>query len=523
MKNNRFSSNLSGFHESTESAPLVNKWVVAITVMFGAFMSVMDLSVVNVAMPHMMGGFSEDISSITWVATSYSIAEIILISMTGWLTTLIGRKRLYLFSFGLFTVGSVLCGTATTFYQMLLYRAIQGVGGGALLPVSQAILRESFPPEEQGIAMSIFGMGVMLAPAIGPMVGGWLTDHFGWPWIFYINIPFSIVGIFMVWTFVHDPGYLKRGIQKIDWGGILLMSVSLTTMQIVLERGERENWFESHMIIIGTAVCILSLIALVYWELKIREPIINFRLLKNLSLSLGSVMGLVFSVALYGVTFVIPQLTQNLQGYPAFQAGMVLAPRALMLIMFMPIVGRLYNHVEARWLVLVGVLITFWSYYDLSRLSLNAGFWNFVPMLLIMGAGMPFIFVTLSTVSLSTISRPQMTEASSLYTLARRVGGNIGYAMAATIVSHSQQVHRVVLAGYVNAFSPLTTEYRRAASAIVNHRGFCPQELQHVLNALISMVVNRHATMMAYNDTSLVFGVLFLCTIPLALMLPTRK
>ncbi len=508
---------------STVSAPLVNKWVVAITVMFGAFMAVMDLSVVNVAMPHMMGGFSEDISSITWVATSYSIAEIIMISMTGWLSTLIGRKRLYLFSFGLFTVGSVLCGTATTFYQMLLYRVIQGIGGGALIPVSQAILRESFPPEEQGVAMSIFGMGIMLAPAIGPMVGGWLTDNFGWPWIFYINIPISIVGILMVWTFIHDPDYLKRGVQKKDWMGILLMTVALTTMQIVLERGERENWFESHMIVMGTVVCILSLIALIYWELKIQEPIINFRLLKNLSLSLGSTMGLVFSVALYGVTFVIPQFTQNLQGYPAFKAGLVLAPRALMLITFMPIVGRLYNHVEARWLTLIGIIVTFWSYYDLSRLSLAAGFWNFIPMLLIMGAGMPFIFVTLSTVSLSTIPRPHMTEASSLYTLARRVGGNIGYALAATIVSRSQQIHHVDLAVQVNAFNPFYIKYYHAALNIMSREGFGPQELRHASRALINMVVNRQATMMAYNDTSLVFGILFLCTIPLALMLPRRR
>ncbi len=371
--------------------------------------------------------------------------------------------------------------------------------------------------------MSIFGMGIMLAPAIGPMVGGWLTDNFGWPWIFYINIPISIVGILMVWTFIHDPDYLKRGVQKKDWMGILLMTVALTTMQIVLERGERENWFESHMIVMGTVVCILSLIALIYWELKIQEPIINFRLLKNLSLSLGSTMGLVFSVALYGVTFVIPQFTQNLQGYPAFKAGLVLAPRALMLITFMPIVGRLYNHVEARWLTLIGIIVTFWSYYDLSRLSLAAGFWNFIPMLLIMGAGMPFIFVTLSTVSLSTIPRPHMTEASSLYTLARRVGGNIGYALAATIVSRSQQIHHVDLAVQVNAFNPFYIKYYHAALNIMSREGFGPQELRHASRALINMVVNRQATMMAYNDTSLVFGILFLCTIPLALMLPRRR
>jgi MFS transporter, DHA2 family, multidrug resistance protein len=230
----------------------VNKWLVAGTVLFGSFMAVMDISVVNVALPHMMGNFSEDMSSITWVATSYSIAEIIMVTMAGWLSTLMGRKRLYLFSFGLFTLGSILCGTAVNFHQMLFYRILQGIGGGALIPVSQAILRETFPPEEQGMAMAVYGMGVVLAPAMGPILGGWLTDRYGWPWIFYINVPVSVVGMLMVGAFVKDPAYLRRGVNKIDWLGIFLLAVALTTMQIVLERGQSQNWFDSRMIIIGT-------------------------------------------------------------------------------------------------------------------------------------------------------------------------------------------------------------------------------------------------------------------------------
>ncbi len=334
----------------------------AITVMFGAFMAVMDISVVNVSMPHMMGSFSEDLSAITWVATAYSIAEIIMVTMSGWWSTLIGRKRLYLWSFGLFTVGSILCGTATTFHQMLVYRVIQGIGGGALIPISQAILRESFPQEEQGMAMAIFGMGVVLAPAVGPILGGWLTDHYGWPWIFFINIPVSVVGMLMVGAFVHDPAYLRRGVKKIDWVGIALLSVALTTMQVVLERGQSENWFESNMIVMGTIVGTVTALFLVWWEMKIPEPVINFRILKNIPLSIGSAMGIIFGVALFGTTFILPQFTQNLLGYPALEAGMVLAPRAAMLMLFMPIVGRLYNRVDARVLVLVGVVITFWAY-----------------------------------------------------------------------------------------------------------------------------------------------------------------
>ncbi|MBU1169418.1 MAG: DHA2 family efflux MFS transporter permease subunit [Proteobacteria bacterium] len=501
----------------------VNKWLLAISVMLGAFIAVMDISVVNVAMPHMMGTFSEDLSTITWVATAYSIAEIIMISLSGWLSTLIGRKRLYLWSFAIFTLGSILCGTAHTFHQMLFYRILQGIGGGALIPVSQAILRENFSQKEQGMAMAIFGMGVVLAPALGPVVGGWLTDHYGWPWIFYINLPVSIVGMIMVWTFVHDPAYLKRGVKKIDWLGVLLLSVALTTMQIVFERGEHENWFESRMIIIGTLACISSLLFLVYWELKTEEPVINFRLLKNKSLTLGSIMGLVFGIALFGTTFILPQFTQTLLGYPALKAGLVMAPRAMMLLLFMPVAGKLYNVINSRMLVLIGIVITFGSYYELSKLSLDSGYWNLIPTLMVMGMGMPFIFVTLSTVSLATIPRPSMTDATSIYTLTRRVGGNIGYALAATIVSHSRQVHHAVLASHVTPLNPMYSDFTQKTAQFLGQSGLSPNDVSHTTLVLANMMVNRQAVMLAYNDSALIFGVMFLFTIPIALMLPGRK
>jgi DHA2 family multidrug resistance protein len=505
------------------AAPAVNKWLITVAVVFGAFIAVMDISVVNVSLPHMMGSFSEDLSSITWVATSYSIAEIIMVTMAGWWSTLIGRKRLFLGSFGLFTVGSILCGTATSFPQMLIYRVIQGVGGGALIPVSQAVLRETFPKEEQGMAMALWGMGVVLAPAIGPILGGWLTDRYGWPWIFYINVPVSIVGIFMVASFVYDPPYLRRGVRKIDWLGIALLALALTSMQIVLERGQQENWFDSNMIRLGTAICATSFLGLIYWELNVGEPVVNFRILRNLGLSLGSFMGVIFGIALFGTTFILPQFTQELLGYPAFEAGLVLAPRALMLMVTMPIVGRLYRHLDARVLVLFGILVTGWSYYDLAQLSLEAGFWNLVPTLLIMGIGMPFMFITLSTLSLSTIPRTDMTDASSLYTLSRRVGGNIGYALVATLVARGQQIHRVQLVAHVTPYNPNLADYQRQAAGLFNHMGLNPAALQHAGKALLDVVVNRQAAMMAYNDVSWTLGLLFLAIIPFALMLPSRR
>jgi MFS transporter, DHA2 family, multidrug resistance protein len=501
----------------------INKWVVASTVIFGAFMSVMDVSVVNVAMPHMMGSFGQDLSSITWIATAYSIAAIIMMTMAGWFSTLMGRKRLYLWSFGLFTLGSILCGTATTFHQMLFYRILQGIGGGSLIPVSQAILRESFPQEEQGMAMAVYGMGVVLAPAMGPILGGWLTDNFGWPWIFYINIPVSIAGIFMVAAFVHDPPYLRRGIQKTDWLGIALLAIAITFMQIVLERGQSENWFESQVIIFETLVGIGAFIGLIYWELRIDEPVVNLRIMRNIPLSIGSAMGAVFGIALFGTTFILPQFTQNLLGYPAFQAGLILAPRAFMLMLFMPIVGRLYNHFDPRVLIMTGIGIVFWAYYDLSDLTLSTGFKDLIPVLLIMGAGMPFVFVAVSTVSLATIPPPDMTDATSLYALTRQVGGNIGYALAATLVARGHQIHRSYLVEQVNPFNPIYSSYSHIVEKVLGHSGLNPHALQHAALALANKIVDMQAVMLAYNDTSIAFGILFLCTLPLVLFLPGRS
>src|SRR5215475_12172086 len=262
------------------------KWLITFAVMSGTFLAVMDASVVNVSMPHMMGNFGSTLSAITWVATGYGIAEMLMITMAGWWSALLGRKRLYLASFVLFTLGSMLAGTAQTFTQMLCYRVIQGIGGGSLIPLSQAILRETYPPEEQGMAMAIFGMGVVLAPAMGPILGGWLTDNYGWPWVFYINIPVSIVSMVMVSAFVEDPPYLRRGIAHVDWIGIALLTSGLTVMQLVLERGNENNWFHSRWITIGTIMTILMLTALVFWELYTKEPIINFRVLRNIPLSI---------------------------------------------------------------------------------------------------------------------------------------------------------------------------------------------------------------------------------------------
>ena len=504
--------------------PAVNKWLVAITVVSGSFMAVMDISVVNVAMPHMMGTFGESLSAITWVATSYSIAEITLATMAGWFTALLGRKQLYLLSFAVFTVGSILAGTARSFDAMILYRVIQGIGGGALIPVSQAILRETFPEDEQGMAMALYSMGVVVAPGIGAILGGYLTAHFGWPWIFYINVPVSILGMFLVAAFVHDPAYLKRGVRRIDWVGIGLLVVAMTTAQIVLERGQQNGWLDSKWICIGIVVAALSSISLVLWELYIPEhPVVNFRLLKNRGLAIGSSIGLIFGLALFGTTFIIPQFTQNLLGYSSLEAGMVLLPRALALFTFMPIAGWAYKHADPRVLMFVGLGFVVYSLLALSGICLQSDYWSLVPILLIMGMGMPFMFVPMSTVALSRIDREHMTEATSVYTLTRRIGGNIGYAVVATIVEFRGQLHHERLGSFLSAYNPIYNQFHAKTAAMFIHRGLSPAAADMVTVATAQHMLKQQTSMMAYNDVAYLMALAFLGTIPLILWLPVRK
>lgn len=498
------------------------KWLVAAAVLLGTFLSVMDVTVVNVAMPHMMGAFGVNLLSITWVSTAYSIAEIIMVTMSAWLASIIGRRRLFLASMTVFITGSVIAGTARTFGQMLLDRALQGVGGGSLIPVSQAILRETFPPAEQGMAMAVYSMGVVLAPAIGPVLGGWLVDHYGWRWVFYINVPFCIAGLAMVYAFVHDPPYLKRGVRHIDWTGIGLLLAGLTTAQLVLERGQQLDWFSSRWIVLGTALAILALSALVIRELISDEPVINFRLLRNAELRAGAGLSALLSLVLFGSSFLLPQLTEDLLDYPAFSAGMVLIPRALVMLAIMPIVGRMYNYVSPRVSVAVGISALALSYWWLSHFALSVSFWSFLPVLAMSGLGMSFAMVTISTVSLSTMPRENMTGASSLYTLIRREAGNVAYAVFATILSRRVQFHRAVLVDGVNRLNPVFRETRNALSSYLRHDtlNYLPGSRQGL--DMINAMVNRQSTMMAYNDVFSLVVPLLLIALPFVFLLPRR-
>jgi len=500
-----------------------NKWLVGISVMIGAFMGVMDVSVVNVALPHMMGSFGQNLSAITWVATSYSIAAVIMMTMSGWWSTLMGRKNFYLFCFFIFTVGSILAGMSHTFPQMIVCRILQGMGGGSLVPLAQAILRETFPKKEQGMAMAIFSMGVVLAPAIGPVLGGWLTDNYGWAWIFYINIPVSLLGILMVSAFVHDPVYLRRGVKKIDIIGILLLTVGLTGLQIFLEKGQEENWFDSSLIVWTAIITVISLAALVFWELSVEEPIVNLRIFKNTQFRMGTVVVILFGVALYGTTFILPQFTQQLLNYPAYQAGLVLMPRAVALMCVLPIVGNLYNYVDPRRLIIFGIAVVCISYFQLAHLATTAAQGNIIPILLLMGTGMPFIFVSLSTVSLSSLEKENMTSASGLFNLFQQVGGNIGYAVMATLLDRNTQIHHAYLAEHISQYDLNFMNFYHQTTAYFYQQGMSLGVAKDAAMAMVNNLVTQQAAMMAYNDISIFLMVMFLVCVPFVLMIPVQK
>ncbi|HVC09186.1 MAG TPA: DHA2 family efflux MFS transporter permease subunit [Elusimicrobiota bacterium] len=499
--------------------PKHNKWLVTGSVMLGVFMSVMDVTVVNVAMPHMMGSFGVDLLSVAWVSTAYSIAEIIMITMSNWWSVLLGRKRYFLTSMIIFTIGSILSGFAHSFAEIIIFRMIQGIGGGGLIPCAQAIARETFPTEEQGMAMATFSMGVVIAPAIGPVLGGWLVDHYGWPSIFFINIPIAILAIVMTAAFVEDPPYLQRHMENIDAAGIGLLMAGLTLMQIVLEHGEEVDWFSSRWICFGAAGAVIALTAFVFWEMRVQDPIIDFRLLKDPSLNAGVVIGAVISMGLYGVSFLLPQWSQELLSYDATQSGLLLLPRAATMFLLMPLVGRIYNKISPRWMVGGGILLSIASYWLLARLPLSVGFWTFLPAMILGGAGMAFSMVALSTAALSRIPKKRMTAASGIYTLSRRVAGNIAYAVMGTVLARRIQVHRFWLTRNVSPFNASYRLYSRVAVGYL-HRLFGVPHARAVEAALVNHMINRQASLMSYNDAFLIMVGLFILSLPLIVLLP---
>jgi DHA2 family multidrug resistance protein len=500
-----------------------NKWVIAGTVVLGSFVVVMDISIVNVALPQMIGTFGVPLDSITWVAVAYSIAEMIMTTLAAWFSMLLGRKRFYLLSFAFFTAASVLCGLSRSLEMMILARALQGMGGGGLIPVAQAVMLETFPEEERGMAMAIYSMGVIVAPTVGPVLGGWLTDAYGWPWIFYVNVPIGFLGIFMASAVLHDPPHVRRTLARIDVIGIVLLAVGLTALQLFLERGERENWFDSSFIVLTACVALVALAILIGWELWIEEPVINLRVLRNVPFAAGSCLGFIFGITLFGSIFILPLFLQRLRGYSVLDSGLLQLPRSLIMFVFTPVAGRLYNLVDSRWLIGAGVVMMMVGYWQLAHLTLDVGLTQLLPGMLLTGAGMSFMFGPMSAVVMRTIPLPLLTAASSLYTLFRRIGGNVGYAFVASQVAHRAAFHRARLIDHLSPYDTTTTQAFDGLTGRLASSGLPPGVAEDSALRLLNATVNRHAAIMAYNDVFWMMGMLFVVSFPFLLLLSGRS
>jgi DHA2 family multidrug resistance protein len=496
-----------------------SKWMITVTVMMGTLMAALDTSIVNVALPHMRGSLSASIEEITWVATGYMLSNVIVMPLIAFLTSRFGRKRFYTFSVFLFTVSSIMCGTSRTLGTMVLFRIIQGIGGGALIPVSQAILRESFPPWEQGMAMGIYGLGVVFGPAVGPTLGGWLTTQYSWPWIFYVNVPVGAINLLLVSHYIQDPPYLSRETGKIDFAGIGFMAVGLGCLQVMLERGEQKDWFSSTFIIYLAAASGAGLLCFVLRELTARKPAVDLRILKDPSFTSGTMIGGVLGMGLFGTLFLMPLFLQQLLGFPAFESGLALMPRSLAMAAVMPIAGRMYNRVGPRFLVFGGLAVSALSFWELSRLSLYVSFWDIVFPQIIQGIGFAMIFVALSTVALSSIDKPRMQAATGLYNVVRLVFGSIGIAAAATKLDRGTIAYGAALMKNVTPSGDVAMNWLNTLNGAMLEKGADAVTAQFQALALLNQEIQRQAMMISFNRVFFLVAVMFVLTLPLVLAL----
>ncbi len=498
----------------------VNKWLVTLSVLMGALMGAIDTSVVNVALAHIQASYGVTIQQVAWVSTSYLIAVVIVMPLTAWLGTVIGRRRVYLLSVLIFTVASAFCGLSRTLGQLIFFRVLQGLGGGALQPIAQAIMRETFPAEEQGQAMGFFGMIVLLGPAIGPALGGWLTDNYSWPWIFFVNLPVGVLGLFMGAQFIVDPPYMRgRGFGRFDYMGIGLLAVGLASLQILLEEGERDAWFTSPFILLLTVIAVATLATFIIWELRTPIPAVDLRVLGNVSFAAATLIIGIVGLVLFGGLILLPLFLQNLLHYDATQAGFALMPRSLTMVLAMPIAGALYNRLGVYVMLPIGLVVSGLAGLMMARFNLDSGPVQILLPQVIQGVGFAFMFIALSTAALSTIARPQMQSAAGLFNLIRQLGGSLGTAIVITMLDHKATTASANLVRYASAYNPTFMHWWQAIQAGLVARGSDPATAHRQALAMLHGLISRQASVVAFDYVFAVIALVFFACLPLVLLM----
>ena len=503
--------------------PRHNPWLITISVMMAVFMEVLDTSIANIALPHIAGSLSATTDESTWVLTSYLVSNAIILPMTGWLGNYFGRKNVLISCIILFTIASALCGLAWSLPTLILARILQGAGGGAMVPIAQAIMLESFPPQKRGQAMAVFAMGVVVAPVLGPTVGGWITDNYSWRWIFYINLPFGIAAALLAQWVVEDPPYIKRNPKAaIDFVGFGLLAVWLATMQVILDKGQEADWFNAHWICWFIAISVFSLIGFIAWEFYSEHPLVDLRVFKNRNFAVGVILMGALGAILYGTTAQLPLFLQTLMGYPALQSGYAMSPRGIAAFFTTLVVGRLVGKIPMRWMLAFGFIMLAFSSFKLSGLNLQVSQIDVIWPSILNGIAISFIFVPLTTTTMSQLSQQQIGNASGLYNLVRNLGGSVGIAFVTTALARGAQAHQALMVGHL---TPTDPAFARRLAAIQNvfAQTHDPGTAKTMAYATIYNTLDQQAHLWAFVDVFLLFGFVALGGIPMVLLFKKVK
>jgi MFS transporter, DHA2 family, multidrug resistance protein len=510
-----------------EWRPAVNPWIIALAVTLATFMEVLDTSIANVALPHIAGSLSAGQDESTWVLTSYLVSNAIVLPLSGWLSSIVGRKRFYMGCVFLFTVSSFLCGLAPNLASLIVFRILQGAGGGGLQPSEQAILADTFPPAKRGMAFAVYGVAVVMAPAIGPTLGGWITDNYTWRWIFFVNIPVGIFSLLLTSRLIQDPPYFKRrklSETKIDYVGLGFVALGLGCLQIVLDKGQRDDWFESHFILVLSIVSAVSLLFVIWWEWRHKDPIIDLHLFRERTFAVSNLLMFMLGFALLGSTLLLPLFLQTLMGYTAELSGMALSPGGFAIMVIMPFVGWLLSRYDARYLILFGLSVLSLSLFHMTSFNLNIDFKTAVMARVFQASGLAFLFVPINTAAYAYLPREKNNAASGLMNLARNIGGSVGISFVTTMLDRRTQKHLIDLNSH---FSAANAQFQNAVRGIASSlmaRGTAPPDAQRQAVGVVQNMIQRQATMLAYVDNFYVLGAIILAMVPMIfLMKKTRS
>jgi len=500
--------------------PQANRWLIAIAVMSSAVMEVLDTSVVNVSLPHIAGSLSATVDEATWVLTSYLVANAVVLPITGWLASLIGRKRLLLTVVTGFTLSSVCCGFAPSLPALIFFRVMQGATGGGLQPLSQAVLLEEFPGQERGKAMAFWGLGIVAAPILGPTLGGWLTDSYSWRWVFYINLPIGIASLIMISLFLHDPPYIRRSGLRVDLWGLGMLAVGMAALQIMLDKGQEEDWFGSHFIVTLALIAGILLPAFVVRELFVDQPIVRFRLFKYRNFAAGIGLVTVLGFVLYGSLVLLPLFMQTLLGWTAVTAGIWTSPRGIGTALCMPLVGYLLGKGwDARRMLVFGFLVASLAFFGYSHMNLQSGTWDILWHQINQGVGMSFIFIPLTVLTMHPIPKPETGFATSLYSVMRNIGSSLGISFVTTFVARRSQFHQSVLSAHITPYNQPTRQFLAAAGQASFRSGYDPATAGHRSLAMLYGMVQQQAALLSFIEAFRIMGFLFLAIVPLVLLM----